>query len=330
MKKVKCSVPCNTDMTAEFVSSKWVTSTLCIHRVPLGTPINELLEICYNCPYKIQLDRKKSQTITDKEIIPRSVELTEGTIYQSDAVKLLQTLHENSIDLCILDPAYESLEKYRNIGTTTRLCKRWFPIFPNENYFELFKQLYRVMKNNTFVFVFCDEETRDILLYGEEPFKGHNYGWSKSPIQNSEFFFKKTLIWNKMAIGMGYSFRAQHEFILFMEKRGAHKQFHRKLNDLSTGDVFSIKRVNPKSPLYFPTEKPEALIWKLITIGSNPGDTVLDPFCGSGVVGKMARLAKRKFILGDIDINEAVHRLSSTRTRPGIHNGTNNETETNS
>ena len=38
-----------------------------------------------------------------------------------DAIDWLKTLDSSSVDLVITDPPYESLEKHRKIGTTTRL-----------------------------------------------------------------------------------------------------------------------------------------------------------------------------------------------------------------
>ncbi len=65
-------------------------------------------------------------------------------LYQQDAVEWLSSLTDNSIDLLITDPPYESLEKHRKIGTTTRLknskssSNQWFDIFPNQRFQTLF------------------------------------------------------------------------------------------------------------------------------------------------------------------------------------------------
>ncbi len=61
-----------------------------------------------------------------------------------------------SVDLVITDPAYESLEKHRAVGTTTRLkhskasSNDWFKVFPNARFGELFTEVFRVLKRNTF------------------------------------------------------------------------------------------------------------------------------------------------------------------------------------
>ena len=45
-----------------------------------------------------------------------------------------------------------------------------------------------------------------------------------------------------------------------------------------------------------PTEKPEILLERIILLGSKEGDTILDPFTGSGTTGVVAKRLKRNFI----------------------------------
>jgi site-specific DNA-methyltransferase (adenine-specific) len=84
---------------------------------------------------------------------------------QSDAVAWLRALPSESVDLVVTDPPYESLEKHRAIGTTTRLkhskasSNDWFAIFPNARFPELFAEVYRVLRRNTHFYLFCDPET---------------------------------------------------------------------------------------------------------------------------------------------------------------------------
>ena len=49
----------------------------------------------------------------------------------------------------------------------------------------------------------------------------------------------------------------------------------------------------------YPTQKPEGIIRRIITASSNPGDTVLDFFAGSGTTGAVAEQLGRRFILVD-------------------------------
>ncbi|WP_395852217.1 hypothetical protein [Cystobacter fuscus] len=82
-----------------------------------------------------------------------------------DAIKWLRALSSSSVDLALTDPPYESLEKHRAVGTTTRLkhskasSNDWFLIFPNARFPELFAELYRVLKQNPHLYLFCDPKT---------------------------------------------------------------------------------------------------------------------------------------------------------------------------
>jgi len=66
-----------------------------------------------------------------------------------------------------------------------------------------------------------------------------------------------------------------------------------------------------------PTEKPERLLERIISIGSKEGDMVLDPFMGSGTTGVVAKRLNRNFVGIEID-NEyfsiAKKRIELTQT----------------
>ncbi len=197
-----------------------------------------------------------------------------------DAVEWLTGLEDGSIDLAVTDPAYESLEKHRAVGTTTRLANsksssnEWFSIFPNVRFEELFSELYRVLASDSHFYMMCDQET---MFYAKPV--GEKVG----------FRFWKPIIWDKMRIGMGYHYRARYECILFFEKG------KRKLRDLSIPDILEVPRVHKG----YPTEKPVALSTILIEQSSEPGQLVIDPFFGSGSTAEAAVSSGRNFAGSD-------------------------------
>ena len=213
---------------------------------------------------------------------------------QFDAVTWLRSLSSGSVDLVVTDPPYESLEKHRAIGTTTRLSHSksssndWFSVFPNARFPELFAEVYRVLKKDSHFYLFCDQETAFIV---------------KPMGEAAGFKFWKPLIWDKQKIGMGYHYRARYEFILFFEKG------KRKLNDLGIPDVISESRIRGG----YPTEKPPRVSEILITQSTEPGELVIDPFMGSGSVGVAALRATRAF--AGNDLSEAALTLASSRFR---------------
>jgi len=188
---------------------------------------------------------------------------------RSDAVAWLRSLPSESIDLVITDPPYESLEKHRAIGTTTRLkhskasSNDWFSIFPNTRFPELFEQVHRVLKKNSHFYLYCDPETMFV---------------AKPLGEAADFKFWKPIIWDKKSIGMGYHYRARYECILFFEKG------KRKVNDLGIADILEAKRISGG----YPAEKPTSISQTLIEQSTSLGELVIDPFMGSGSVGVAA------------------------------------------
>ncbi len=214
------------------------------------------------------------------------------SVAQDDAVTWLHGLPAESVDLVVTDPAYESLEKHRAIGTTTRLkvgagsSNEWFEIFKNERFPALFAECHRVLKPNTHMYLYCDQETMFVA----------------KPIgEAAGFKFWKPIVWDKVTIGMGYHYRARYEFILFFEKG------KRKLNDLGIADVITADRVRDS----YPTEKPTKVSAVLIGQSSTPGELVIDPFTGSGSVGAAALMADRRF--AGCDLSAKAVKLASER-----------------
>ncbi|HMC78085.1 MAG TPA: site-specific DNA-methyltransferase [Vicinamibacterales bacterium] len=211
-----------------------------------------------------------------------------------DAVEWLRAQPAESLDLVITDPAYESLEKHRAIGTTTRLkhskgsSNDWFAVFPNARFAELFDEAFRVLKRNTHLYLFCDAETMFV---------------AKPEAERAGFRFWKPLVWDKKTIGMGYHYRARYEFILFFEKG------KRRLNDLGVADIITVPRVHRG----YPAEKPPAVSEVLINQSTAAGELVADPFMGSGSVGVAALRAGRRFT--GTDLNPQAVRLTADRLR---------------
>ena len=162
-----------------------------------------------------------------------------------DAVRWLQDQPAESIDLLITDPAYESLEKHRAIGTTTRLkhskasSNDWFRSFRTRGSASCSREAYA-----------CCGATRTSTC-SATPRRCSSPSRRRS---EAGFKFWKPLVWDKRTIGMGYHYRARYEFILFFEKG------KRRLNDLGIADMISVPRVRGGYPAEKPAEVAEVLI----------------------------------------------------------------------
>lgn len=196
-------------------------------------------------------------------------------VFQEDALEFLKRMPSKSVDLVITDPPYESINKWRSMGSAK--CRRlmdWFPSVSYDYLAECIQELRRVLKPNSHCYIFGDWET----------IHGHVY----PDAERAKFKTWPPIVWNRMATGMGYHYRRTTEFIAFLE-RGK-----RKLSDLSVPNLLSHKRVQGK--FAYPTEKPVSLCEVLIKQSSCENQVVLDPFCGSGSVGVAALRHGRRFI----------------------------------
>jgi site-specific DNA-methyltransferase (adenine-specific) len=97
------------------------------------------------------------------------------------------------------------------------------------------------------------------------------------------------------------------------------KRYLDESEGMPVGNVWTdVLPINPRSKERrgYPTQKPLALLERIIAASSNEGDTVLDPFCGCGTALVAAERMNRKWIGIDVTylaINEVIYRLNTER-----------------
>ena len=97
----------------------------------------------------------------------------------------------------------------------------------------------------------------------------------------------------------------------FVQTEAEHFKQRKKLPDVWS-DIPSLGQANPnKQKLGYPTQKPIALLNRIIQASSNPGEIVLDPFCGSATTCMAAKQLNRQSI--GIDISPQAIQLAKTR-----------------
>lgn len=129
---------------------------------------------------------------------------------------------------------------------------------------------------------------------------------------DSPFVNVKPLVWDKTVMGMGYHYRAQHEYIIMLDK-----EKNRRLNDLGVADILSYKAPSHKERIC-PTQKPLALFRKLVEQSSDAGELVLDPFIGGGTTAMACEELGRDWIGYEIDplmFEKAQHRMNQKQPR---------------
>jgi len=113
--------------------------------------------------------------------------------------------------------------------------------------------------------------------------------------------------------------------ILWPSKAGGIPSFKQYIDDMAGTQINDVWTDIPpisaqaKERLGYPTQKPLALLERVITASSNPGDVVLDPFCGCGTAVVAAQKLNRRWI--GIDITHLAITVMKERLRdtfPGI------------
>lgn len=210
-----------------------------------------------------------------------------AAIYKKDCIDFLKSLPDNYVDVLATDPAYSGMNQKMKFGNgrivgkyQSKDNKKWFTEFKDsqENYKKFLAECYRVMKENSHIYIMFDSYSLLSL--------GH--------LVREYFNVKNIITWDKVNMGMGHYFRRRHEFVLFATKG------YKKLNSRSIPDVWRFKRIYKRA---YPTQKPVELFSAMLAGSINEHDLtiVCDPFVGSGSSAIAALLKKCVFVGNDID-----------------------------
>lgn len=230
-------------------------------------------------------------------------------IIHGDVLTSIRALDSESVDLIFADPPY-------NIGKDfDGLKESWTEKDFLEWCYEWLEECHRVLKTNgTFYLMNSTENMPFLDIWCRNKFYVKSrivWSYDSSGVQAKTFYgsmYEPILMLTKSE--KNYTFN--HEDIMVEAKTGAKRQLidYRKnppqpYNTKKVpGNVWEFSRVRFKMDEYenHPTQKPEALLERIIKASSNIGDVVLDPFSGSFTTGATAKRLERKSI--GIEINE--------------------------
>ncbi len=241
-------------------------------------------------------------------------------IIKGDCLKVLKELPDNSVDLIFADPPYNlqlNGELWRPNQTKVEgVDDEWdkFTDFKEYDDFseEWLKECRRVLKKDGTIWV--------IGSY-------HNIFRIGKIMQDVGFWVLNDILWiktNPMPNFKGTRFNNAHETLIWASKdKDSRYTFHYKTmksfnDDLQLRSDWYIPICNGGERLkdkqgnkIHSTQKPEALIYRILISTSNPNDIVLDPFMGSGTTGAIAKKLGRKFI--GIEKEEKYIKVASER-----------------
>ncbi|VMF54934.1 adenine-specific methyltransferase [Streptococcus pneumoniae] len=198
-------------------------------------------------------------------------------IIKKDVLEVMATIPDNKIDLIVTDPPY-----LINYKTNWRKEKHKFSnVIKNDNNPELIKEYYRILKDDTAIYIFCSFDKVDFFKKEIEKY----------------FSVKNIIIWRKnnhTAGDLEAQFGKQYEMIILANKG------RKKFNGERLTDVWDFKRVSSDKLLH-QNQKPIELIKRCIVKHSDVGDIVFDGFMGSGTTALAALETDRHFIGAEID-----------------------------
>ena len=251
--------------------------------------------------------------------------IKKNTILLGDSLEIIKTIPSKSVDLIFADPPYNLQLKdtlYRPDQTTVEAVTQNWDKFNTYKEYDNFteqwlKESKRILKKGGALWVIGSYH--NILRVG-------------TSIQNHGFWILNDIIWHKtnpMPNFRGTRFTNAHETLLWCTtSREAKYIFNyqnlKELNDgkqmrsdwyipICSGKERLRENNNQRS---HPTQKPEALMYRIILSSTNKGDIILDPFLGSGTTAVITKKLQRNFIGIEQDkeyISLAKKRLKQTK-----------------
>lgn len=253
--------------------------------------------------------------------------IPKNQIIQGNCLDVLQEFPTNSIDLIFADPPY-------NLQLSQDL---WRPdsslVDPVDDAWDQFESFEAYDDFSTAWLSSCRrilKETGSIWVIGSY----HNIFRVGKIMQNLGFWFLNDVIWiktNPMPNFKGVRFTNAHETLIWAVKsRGNRYTFnHHAMKRFNHGKqmrsdwIIPIcsgkERIKINGEKAHATQKPEALLYRVILSSTNPGDLVLDPFFGTGTTGAVAKVLHRDWVGIEADsgyVQIAQERINSTKVMP--------------
>jgi modification methylase len=210
-----------------------------------------------------------------------------NVILEGDCIAEMARLPDKSVDMIFADPPYNLQlggDLFRPEGSRVDAVDDDWDKFDSLSAYDDFTRAWlyearRILKDNGTIWV--------IGSY-------HNIFRVGSLLQDAEFWILNDVVWRKsnpMPNFRGTRFTNAHETM-------------KALNDdlqMRSDWVLPIcsgqERVKDEDGLKaHPTQKPEALLYRILLACTKPGDVVLDPFFGTGTTGAVARRLGRRWI----------------------------------
>ena len=237
-------------------------------------------------------------------VVVADADLPLDSIIMGDCIAAMRSLPAKSVDMIFADPPYnlqlggdlsrpdgshvdavtDDWDKFDSLSAYEKFTRNWLA------------EARRILKDNGTIWV--------IGSY-------HNIFKVGSAIQDLNFWILNDIIWRKsnpMPNFKGTRFTNAHETLIWasMGEKARYTFNYRSMKTLN--DELQMRsdwefpvcggqeRLKKGGTKVHPTQKPEALIYRILLACTKPGDVVLDPFFGTGTTGAVAKRLRRRWI----------------------------------
>ncbi len=249
---------------------------------------------------RIHAPKTRTATRTAK----KAVDLPLGQILKMDCIEAMASLPDASVDMVFADPPYNLQlggDLFRPEGGQVDAVDDAWDHFDSFAAYDAFTKAWlaearRILKPDGSLWV--------IGSY-------HNIFRVGATLQDLGYWILNDIIWRKanpMPNFKGTRFTNAHETLIWASKSEKAKytfnyRAMKNLNDelqMRSDWVMPIcggqERLKRNGSKAHPTQKPEALLYRIMLATTNPGDVVLDPFFGTGTTGAVAKRLGREWI----------------------------------
>jgi len=235
---------------------------------------------------------------------PTMGELPLDRILMGDCIRHMRALPDKSVDLVFADPPYNLQlggELFRPDGSHVDAVTDDWDKFDSFAQYDAFTRAWLAEANRVL------KDDGAIWVIGSY----HNIFRMGVALQDLGFWILNDIVWRKanpMPNFRGTRFTNAHETLIWASKgEGAKYHFNyrsmKTLNDelqMRSDWEFPIcggpERLKKDGHKVHPTQKPEALLYRVLLATTEPGDVVLDPFFGTGTTGAVAKRLGRRWI----------------------------------
>lgn len=250
------------------------------------------------------MERVKAPAVKQRAAKTVPVDLPLDSILQGDCVEMMRSLPAASVDMIFADPPYnlqlggdlhrpdgsqvdavnDEWDKFDSLATYDRFTHAWLA------------EAKRILKPGGSIWV--------IGSY-------HNIFRVGAALQDRGYWILNDVVWRKanpMPNFKGTRFTNAHETLIWasMGEKAKYTFNYRAMKTLN--DELQMRsdwlipicagqeRLKKGGHKVHPTQKPEALLYRILLACSNPGDVILDPFFGTGTTGAVAKRLGRHYI----------------------------------